>query len=151
VTLTTHPVCAEIVNEWELDILSFLRLRRCFTFTSTNGATAYIKHVKSKTEELREKPISVSLCPPQVPHRLTWASAVRNRRLTTELFTILQVVTNVSEEHTAFIFCYSALKIDHHNLNSHLQDADSCFQTACTLIVSHFSSEIVNCALLQAP
>jgi hypothetical protein len=40
-----------------------------------------------ETEELGEKPVPVPLCPPQIPHGLTWArtraSAVRSRRLTT--------------------------------------------------------------------
>jgi hypothetical protein len=40
-----------------------------------------------KTEELGEKPVPLSLCPPQIPHGLTRArtrvSAVRGRRLTT--------------------------------------------------------------------
>jgi hypothetical protein len=42
---------------------------------------------QGKTEELGEKPVPVPLCPPQIPHGLTWArtraSAVRGRRLTT--------------------------------------------------------------------
>jgi hypothetical protein len=33
-------------------------------------------------EELGEKPVEVSLCPPQIPHGLTRASAVRDRLLT---------------------------------------------------------------------
>ena len=36
--------------------------------------------------QLGEKPVAVSLCPPQTPHELTWdrtrASAVEGRRLT---------------------------------------------------------------------
>jgi hypothetical protein len=39
-----------------------------------------------ETEGLGEKPVSVPLCPPQIPHELTWArtwfSVVRKRRLT---------------------------------------------------------------------
>jgi hypothetical protein len=39
-----------------------------------------------ETEELGEKPVPVSLCPPQIPHGLTRArtrdSTVRGRRLT---------------------------------------------------------------------
>jgi hypothetical protein len=42
---------------------------------------------QGKTEELREKPVPVPLCPPQIPHGLTRArtraSAVWGRRLTT--------------------------------------------------------------------
>jgi hypothetical protein len=30
----------------------------------------------------RRKPAPVPLCPPQIPHDLTWAAAVRSRRLT---------------------------------------------------------------------
>jgi hypothetical protein len=45
---------------------------------------------QEKTEELGEKPVPVPLCPPQIPHGLTWertrASAVRGRRLTTWAF-----------------------------------------------------------------
>jgi hypothetical protein len=41
---------------------------------------------QGKTEELGEKPVSVPLCPPQIPHELTRArtrfSAARGRRLT---------------------------------------------------------------------
>jgi hypothetical protein len=44
-------------------------------------------HWQGKTEELGEKPVSVLLCAPQIPHGLTRArtraSAVRGRRLTT--------------------------------------------------------------------
>jgi hypothetical protein len=36
-----------------------------------------------KAEELIEEPVPLPLCPPQIPHRLTWASMVRCRRLTT--------------------------------------------------------------------
>jgi hypothetical protein len=38
---------------------------------------------QGKTEELGEKPVPVPLCPPQIPHGLNRASAVRGRRLTT--------------------------------------------------------------------
>jgi hypothetical protein len=42
---------------------------------------------QGKTEKLGEKPVSVPLCPPQIPHGLTRAqtraSAVRGQRLTT--------------------------------------------------------------------
>jgi hypothetical protein len=31
-----------------------------------------------KTKEVREKPVPVPLCPPQIPHGLTRASAVTN-------------------------------------------------------------------------
>jgi hypothetical protein len=37
---------------------------------------------QGKTEVLGKKPVPVPLCPPQIPHGLTWASAVRGRRLT---------------------------------------------------------------------
>jgi hypothetical protein len=41
---------------------------------------------QGKTEVLGENPVPVPLCPPQIPHGLTWnwtrASAVRGRRLT---------------------------------------------------------------------
>jgi hypothetical protein len=35
-----------------------------------------------KTEVLREKPVPVPLCPPQITHETTRASAVGGRRLT---------------------------------------------------------------------
>jgi hypothetical protein len=35
-----------------------------------------------KTEELGENPVPVPLCPPQIPHGLTRASAARGRRPT---------------------------------------------------------------------
>jgi hypothetical protein len=41
---------------------------------------------QDKIEELGEKPVPVPLCPPQIPHGMTWvrtgASGVRGRRLT---------------------------------------------------------------------
>jgi hypothetical protein len=44
-------------------------------------------YLQGKTEELGEIPVSVPLCPPQIPHGLTWvqtkASRVRGRSLTT--------------------------------------------------------------------
>jgi hypothetical protein len=36
-----------------------------------------------KAEELIKEPVPLPLCPPQIPQRLTWASMVRCRRLTT--------------------------------------------------------------------
>jgi hypothetical protein len=43
-------------------------------------------YIIGKTRELREKPVPVPLCPPQIPHGLiwtwTWASTVRGRQLT---------------------------------------------------------------------
>jgi hypothetical protein len=38
--------------------------------------------IDGKIEELREKSIPAPLCPPQIPHGLTWDSAVRGRQLT---------------------------------------------------------------------
>jgi hypothetical protein len=43
---------------------------------------------QGKTEVFGEKPVPLQLCPPQIPHGLTrdrtWASAVRDRRLTAQ-------------------------------------------------------------------
>jgi hypothetical protein len=55
-----------------------------FIFPS-NGAPVELNW-HGKTEVLGEKPVPVPLCPPQIPHGLTWdqtgASAVGGRRLT---------------------------------------------------------------------
>jgi hypothetical protein len=56
-----------------------------FYFFPSNGATVEWNW-QVKTEVLREKPVPVPLCPPQIPHGLTQdrtpASAVGGRRLT---------------------------------------------------------------------
>jgi hypothetical protein len=36
-----------------------------------------------ETKELGEEPVPLPLCPPQIPHGLTRAYAVKGRRLTT--------------------------------------------------------------------
>jgi hypothetical protein len=47
---------------------------------------AYVECWQGKKKELREEPVRVSLCPPQIPHGMTGArtraSGVRGRRLT---------------------------------------------------------------------
>jgi hypothetical protein len=56
-----------------------------FSIVSCNGAPVEWNW-QGKTEVLGEKPVPVSLCPPQIPHGLTRdqirATAVRGRRLT---------------------------------------------------------------------
>jgi hypothetical protein len=56
-----------------------------FFILPSNGAPVEW-NCQRKTEVLGEKPVPVSLCPPQIPHRLTRdrtrASAVRGRQLT---------------------------------------------------------------------
>jgi len=37
---------------------------------------------QGKTEELRKKPVTVELCPPQIPEGQTWSSALRGLWLT---------------------------------------------------------------------
>jgi hypothetical protein len=57
---------------------------------------------QGKTEILRDKPVPVSLCPPQIPHGLTWdrtrASTVGDRWLTAWAMArpLWQCVTNVT-------------------------------------------------------
>jgi hypothetical protein len=76
---------------------------RLYLWTAaTNGPAVHLSHdawVKrimvewyrqGKPIELREKPVPVSLYPPQIPHGLTRVSTVRGRRLTTWTMAWLQ-------------------------------------------------------------
>jgi hypothetical protein len=70
----------------------------CLRTAATNGPTVHPsggtwvwwakveRYWQRKTKELGEKRVPVSLCPPQIPHELTWARnrapAVTGRRLT---------------------------------------------------------------------
>jgi hypothetical protein len=53
------------------------------------------KHdIDSKSEELRQKPFPVPICPPQIPHRLTWAMAQTLK--VWYLTLIIVIVTNLA-------------------------------------------------------
>jgi hypothetical protein len=67
---------------WMPTYVSILHIPQMMSLKSDGGMI-----LTGETEELGEKPVPVTLCPPQIPHGLTqaqtWASAVRGRRLTT--------------------------------------------------------------------
>jgi hypothetical protein len=77
---------------------------------------------RGKTEGLGEKPVPVPLCPPQIPHGLTWlrnrASSVRSRRLTawaisrtvlpvtvSSVFWIMFLISNQRPPSSTSIYC----------------------------------------------
>jgi hypothetical protein len=87
--------CSTLMSGKDVDVDG---VRRCFRTATANKTTVHLTgytwvwrdtvewYWQGKTEDLRENHIPVTRCPPQIPHRLTWArtrgSAVRYRRLT---------------------------------------------------------------------
>jgi hypothetical protein len=75
-TAALKAYCAILSGRW---------IWRAFLLLHFNGALVEWNW-QGKTEVLGEKPVPVPLCPPQIPHKLTWdrtrASAVRGQRLT---------------------------------------------------------------------
>jgi hypothetical protein len=68
---------------WEHCLLGRCSHVDCVSFWQEQHVGRWWHDTGGKTEQLRKKPVSVPLCPPQISHELTWgwtwASAVRGR------------------------------------------------------------------------
>jgi hypothetical protein len=121
---------------------------------------------QGKTEVLGEKPLPVPLCPPQIPHGLTWdwsrASAVSGRWLTawamarpmpalvnSTLILVIQMLVKkkrftsywhrVVPDWTHVIFCYSLDVCAFCYVESCIRHCKSCWKkTSCTYNCDNF-------------
>ena len=104
VNLTDHASHVAVKNEWSYTSVSPICLRGVDreTFQELNWLLRNQEfrfnnmecYWRGKTEAVRDKRVLLQLCPPQSPHGAAWnrilSSAVRSRRLTSPVHTVLE-------------------------------------------------------------